>query len=320
MKKIRILIIVIIVSAVGFYFYFKQGTLPFNPQDKTNKIFVVSPGEASKDIVNDLAKQDLIRDRLVFYLVVKLMGVEKSIQAGDFRLSPSMDIYQIAKTLTHGTLDVWVTLIEGTRKEEMAQVISENLGIPEVEFDKFGDEGYLFPDTYLFPKDATAGSVINIMENNFKNKFTTGMKAQAARIGLTPEQVVVLASIVEKEARVAADKPIVAGILLKRLKADWPLQVDASIQYALGYQADEHSWWKKNLSAADLKINSPFNSYIDRGLPPSPICNPGLASLVGVVNADTKTPYWYYMSDKNGRMHFSTTIEEHNANVRKYLQ
>lgn len=320
MKKIQIIFLVLIILAVGFFLYYKEATLPFDKSSKTSKIFVISPGQSLQSIANALSKEDLIRDRLIFFLVVKQMGLDRKIQAGDFRLSPSMDTFEIAKTLTHGTLDVWVTLIEGTRKEEMAQVIGQSLDIPEVEFDKYGNEGYLFPDTYLMPKDATAGSVINILQNNFKVKFTPDMKMSALKEGLTENQAVILASIVEKEARTDVDRPIVAGILLKRLREDWPLQVDASIQYALGYQPDEKSWWKKYLSVDDLKIDSPYNTYTNKGLPPTPICNPGLSSIKAVVNADINTPYWYYMSDKNGKMHYAKTIEEHNANVQRYLQ
>ncbi len=320
MKKIRTLIVVILIAALGFYLYFNQAVQPFNPKDNSVKVFVIPSGESTKDIANSLANHGLIRDRLVFYLIIKSLQLDKNIQAGDFRLSPSMDAYTIAKTLTHGTLDVWVTLIEGMRKEEMAQVISENLGIPEVDFDQYGKEGYLFPDTYLFPKNSTSKSIVQTMENNFNKKFTPEMRDKVERLGLTVDQAVVLASIVEKEAKRPQDKPIVAGILLKRLRADWPLQVDASIQYALGYQAGEHTWWKKDLTAQDLAIDSPYNTYTNKGLPPTPICNPGLASLEGVANAQVNTPYWFYLSDNHGNMHFSKTIEEHNANIKKYLQ
>jgi UPF0755 protein len=231
-----------------------------------------------------------------------------------------MNAFEIANNLTHGTLDVWITLIEGTRREEMAQVISKELDIPEVELIKLSNEGYLFPDTYLFPKDATAGSLISIMENNFKQKFSAELKTQAEKKGLTENEVIILASIVEKEAKTPQDKKVVAGILLKRLEADWPLQVDATIQYALGYQSSEKSWWKKALSFDDLEIDSPYNSYKNKGLPPGPISNPGLYSIEAVVTADKTTPYWYYISDKQSNMHYAKTDEEHQENIRKYLE
>ncbi len=319
MKKEPIALFVLLFLGIFSYLFYRQGTLPFNKTDRSTKIFVIAPGDPLQKIVDDLDKEDLIRSKLVFYLVVKQLGLERSIQAGDFRLSPSMNAYEIAKNLTHGTLDVWVTLIEGTRKEEMAQIIGNRLEIPEVEFIQNAEEGYLFPDTYLMPKDATAGSVISILKNNYEQKFAEDMKEKTTLKGLSEKEVLTLASIVEKEAKHEADKKIVAGILLKRLDADWPLQVDATIQYALGYQAAEKSWWKKVLSFDDLEIDSPYNSYKNKGLPPTPISNPGLASINAVVEADKNTPYWYYMSDKKGNMHYGKTIEEHNANIQKYL-
>lgn len=320
MIKRYIIISLILIFAVGFYLFYREGTLPFNKTDKTNKIFVVARGQSLNNIVNNLAKEDLIRSKLVFFLVVKKLGIERTIQAGDFRLSPSMNAFEIAKNLTHGTLDVWVTLIEGTRREEMAQIVSKQLDIPEVEFIKLAPEGYLFPDTYLMPKDATAGSVILILQNNYKQKFTPELKTETVKKGLSEKDVIILASIVEKEAKHEQDKKTVASILLKRLEENWPLQVDATIQYALGYQPLEKSWWKKVLSFDDLKIDSPYNSYKNKGLPPTPISNPGLISIEAVVDADSSTPYWYYVSDKQGNMHYAKTDEEHNENIRKYLE
>lgn len=320
MKKRYLVLIILLFIGIFFYSFYKQATLPVNKNDKTTKIFVIPPGQPLQKISDNLEKENLIRSKLVFYLVVKKLGIEKSIQAGDFRLSPSMDMYQIAKTLTHGTLDVWVTLIEGTRKEEMAQVLSKKLDIPEIEFIKLASEGYLFPDTYLLPKNTDVKTIINILENNFNNKINDNIKKQIINKGLTLNEGIILASIVEREAKHKEDKQKVASILLKRLKNDWPLQVDATIQYALGYQTDEKTWWKKYLTDEDLKIDSPYNTYKNKGLPPTPICNPGLDSILAVANADISTPYWYYLSDKKTNMHYATTLQEHEENIRKYLQ
>jgi len=320
MKKTQILFLVLLFISGFFYIFFHQGTLPFNKTDKSTKIFVITPGQSLQKIIDNLEKEDLIRSKLVFYLIVKQLGIDKKIQAGDFRLSPSMNGYQIAKNLTHGTLDVWVTLIEGTRKEEMAQIIGNQLNIPEVEIIKLAKEGYLFPDTYLLPKDASAKTVISILKNNFDKKFNAELMTKAAKKGLSQEQVTILASIVEKEAKTENDKKEIARILLKRLENDWPLQVDATIQYALGYQTNEKSWWKKELSFDDLKIDSPYNTYKNKGLPPTPISNPGLIAIMAVIEADSSTPYWYYLSDKNGVIHYAKTDEEHQNNIKKYLQ
>ncbi|MDO8610384.1 MAG: endolytic transglycosylase MltG [bacterium] len=320
MKKFSIVIIVLVVIFLSSYLYYREGTLPVNKSDISSKIFVVQKGDSLNTIAKNLQNEGFIRNKIVFYAIIKKLGIERTIQAGDFRLSPSMDANTIAKNLTHGTQDVWLTLIEGTRKEEMAHVIAQNFDIPESEFIKNAQEGYLFPDTYLVPREATATSIIDMMEKNFNSKFDINLQKTAQEKGLNPKQVVILASMVEKEARKEVDRPIIAGIIIKRLQDDWMLNIDATIQYAVGYQPEEKTWWKKYLSLDDLKINSLYNTYEHTGLPPDPICNPGLASIKAVVYADTTTPYMYYLSDKNGQMHYAATLEEHNANVTKYLQ
>lgn len=319
MKKLQALIIIIILIGIGLYLYYKEGTLPVNKNDQSTKIFVITRGESLSNIAKNLANEGLIRNKIVFYLVVKKLGIERKIQAGDFRLSPSMDVYQIAKILTHGTLDIWVTLIEGMRKEEIAQIISSNFNIPEIEFIKLAKEGYLFPDTYLIPKDATVGSIINILENNFNKKFNKDLKEKAKLRNLSPEETIIIASLIEREAKFNEDRPLVASVILNRLKIGMKLDIDATIQYALGYQPKEKTWWKRNLTKEDLEIDSPYNTYKNPGLPPTPIANPGLDSIKAVINAP-QTDYLYYLSDKKGRIHFAKTLEEHNENVRKYLQ
>jgi UPF0755 protein len=320
MKKFFLLGIFILI-VLFLYLFYQEGKMPVNKYDQTSKIFVIKKGEDLRTIIRNLHEQKLIRNRIVFFLIIKRLGIEKKIQAGDFRLSPSMDALTIAQTLTHGTLDVWVTVIEGLRKEEIARILAKNIDIPEIEFIKAAKEGYLFPDTYLFPKDADIETVIKIFYANFERKFTQDLVDKARqRLGLTKDEVVILASLVEREAKYDDDRKKVASILVKRLKNDWPLQVDATVQYALGYQPKEKTWWKKNLTAADLKIDSPYNTYKNLGLPPTPICNPGLLSIKAVVEADPNIEYWYYLSDKTGKMHYAKTLEEHNRNIEKYLK
>ena len=124
--------------------------------------------------------------------------------------------------------------------------------------------------------------------------------------------------MVEREAKLDKDRPYVAGIITKRFRNNWMLQIDATVQYALGYQSAEDDWWKQNLTIADLAIDSPYNTYKRYGLPPTPICNPSLSSLKAVAN-QVITKYWYYISDRNGNMHYAETIVEHNQNISKYL-
>src|SRR3989339_1480648 len=151
MKKVQILLLLLIIISISFYLFYREGSMPVNKNSLVSTIFVVNLGDPLNIIVNNLSKQGLIRNKVVFYLIVKQLGIERKIQAGDFRVSPKMTAMEVAKNLTHGTLDIWVTLIEGMRKEEIAQTISKDLNIPETEFIKIASEGYLFPDTYLIP-------------------------------------------------------------------------------------------------------------------------------------------------------------------------
>ena len=319
MKKTLFLLIIILSIATFSYLYFKEGTLPVDKNNKTTKIFVIPKGQSLNNIIKDLSKQELIRNRIVFYLIVKKLGIEKKIQAGDYRLSPSMDAYQIAKTLTHGTLDIWVTIIEGLRKEEVAQIIARDFGIPETEFIKAAKEGYLFPDTYLIPKNASLQTIIKIFEDNFYQKINDDLKKQLEKKGLSLDEALIIASLIEREAKFADDRPLVASVILNRLNEKMKLDIDATIQYALGYQVEEKTWWKKNLTRQDLEINSPYNTYKFEGLPPTPICNPGLSSIKAIINAP-KTDYFFYISDKTGHLHFAKDLTEHNENIKKYLR
>ncbi len=319
-RKPLILAILIAVVVLFAYLYYTEGTLPVDRSDTSLKTFEIKPGENLQHIAQQLDTDDLIRNKLVFFLIVKRLGIEKNIQAGQFRLSPSMSAEEVAKSLTHGTLDEWVTIIEGLRKEEIADIIAKKFDVKEIEFTQLAPEGYLFPETYQFPAGASAQTIIDKMTATFNDRYTPEMQAKAARLNLTKQEVITLASLVEREARTEHDRQQVASILLKRLKNDWPLQLDATVQYAIGYQPGEKTWWKKDLTEDDLKIDSPYNTYANEGLPPGPICNPSISSVQAVVEADPGTPYWYYLSDLKGVTHFAKTLEEHNANVQKYLR
>lgn len=321
MKKLLIFLIFIgILLFISFIFY-QEGLLAVNTKNASTDIFVIQKGESVNDIISNLYNEGLIRNKISFLILVKQLGIENNIQAGDFRLSPSMSAKEIAKTLTKGTLDKWVTIIEGLRAEQVAQVMSRELGIPEAAFLAEAKEGYLFPDTYLIPRDASASAVLEILERNFNNKFNESLRAQAIKNGLSQQEVITLASMVEREAKTPEAMQTVASIMLKRLKLGIALRVDATVQYALGYQPGTKSWWKSDLTAQDLQTDSAYNTYKRPGLPPAPISNPGLAAITAVINSNPNTPYLYYISSKDGSsMHYARTLEEHEENIRKYLR
>ena len=320
MKKLIIFLIILVVIAISGFIFYKEGKLPVNKASEENTMFVIEPGEDLDSIINNLSKENLIRNRLVFYLLVKQKGIERKIQAGDFRLSQSMSAEEIADEFTHGTVDVWVTIPEGLRKEEIAEVMSKTFDISETEFNTLADEGYLFPDTYLVPKNPEPEQIIALMRSTFESKYTEEMRTQARANGLTDEEMLIIASIVEREAKFDQDRTQVASILLRRYREDYPLEVDATIQYALGYQASENRWWKSSLTYEDLKNTSKYNTYKNIGLPPTPISNPGISSIKAVINADENTPYRFYLSEPNGTTHYSKTFEEHQRNIEKYLR
>ncbi|OGK16253.1 hypothetical protein A3H80_02705 [Candidatus Roizmanbacteria bacterium RIFCSPLOWO2_02_FULL_37_19] len=321
MKKFAIAVTLLLILAIGFGLFYFEGSLPVNKNSVEAQIFVIEPGESVNQIINNLSSKNLIRNKLVFFMVVKQLGIENSIQAGDFRLSPSMSAKEIAQELTTGTLDKWITIIEGLRKEEIAQILSKDFEIPESEFIAQAQEGMLFPDTYLIPRSASLNDIIQIFSKNFNKKYNEELRNAARAQGLTDNEVLTLASLVEREGNSQESMKNVASILMKRWKNGWPLQVDATIQYALGYQEEGKNWWKKNLTINDLKIKSLYNTYELPGLPPGPICNPGLSAIQAVIEADENTPYWYYISNKDGsRMYYAKTLEEHTSNIRKYLK
>ncbi len=316
--RLLIVLAIIIVGAVGAFLFYREGTLPANARDTTSEIFVIEQGEPLNTVIRRLESEKLIRSRLIFYLVIRQLGIEREIEAGTFRLSPSMDAYTLAEELTHGTDDTWITVVEGLRKEEIAEVISDELDIPAVEIETLAEEGYLFPDTYLFPQTASAEGVVTEMRRNFDEKVTQEIIDGAASQGLSLEELVILASLVEREANTDAGRREVASVMLRRIEEGMPLQIDATVQYVVGYDLDEKTWWKNGLTFDDLEIESPYNTYVNTGLPPGPIASPSLSSMIAVSEADPNTPYLFYITGADGEMYYAEDLEGHNANIEQH--
>ena len=320
MKKFKILFLLVMLITLSVYFMYTEGSLPVDKTNEGATIFVIKKGEGELSLITKrLASEDLIRNKLVFFTIALQKGIERKIQAGDFKLSKNMTAQEIADTLTHGTADEWVTIVEGLRKEEVAQKLTEQFTLSEISFIEQAKEGQLFPDTYRIPKTASVETIIKIMESNFQTKMAEA-RQQYPFEKRSDKEILILASLIEREAKFADDRRLIADIILKRAQSDRPLQLDATIQYGLGYQRKEKTWWKKELALEDLKVDNTYNTYERKGLPPAPICNPGLDSLKAALAANPKTPFWYYVSDKNGRIHAAKTLEEHNENIRKYVQ
>lgn len=317
MRKGFIVLIILIVVILSCLAWWKNGLSAVNPKDKSQKMFVIPKGTAIRTVGNELKSEGLIKDPVVFFLYIKQNNLDKNIQAGSYRLSPSMDLPKIMDTLGHGTVDVWITIPEGYRAEEIAAILKQN--VPSymdswVESLK-NEEGYLFPDTYLIPKDADISSVISILTNNFYTKIGT--------IGLSKDtpglsKIITVASLIEREAKFADDRPNVSSVIANRLDSGMALQIDATVQYIYGYNPSSKKWWNEP-TAAQLKIPSLYNTYVHPGLPPAPICNPGLSAIEASFHP-ANTDYIYYVNDSKGKLHFARTLAEHNRNIEKYLQ
>ncbi len=319
MTRVIVFLLVVLLFLGGTLVWWFDSTRAVDPSDTAPVSFRVNAGDGVRTIAANLGEENLIRSSTAFFVLVKIMGIERNLQAGDFRLNRTMDTKTIADALTHGFEDIWVTTLEGWRNEEIATALAKNLDLPESQFLKEAKIGYMFPDTYLIPQDATAGAIIAIFKSAFDKKITDQMRADLRASGRTLNDAVILASIVEREGRTDEDRPVIAGILLNRLRDGWPLQADATLQYVLGYQSTERNWWKKVLTDEDKKVRSPYNTYINAGLPPGPISNPGLASIRAAIYPTT-TDYLFYLHDPQGNVHYARTLEEHNANVAKYLR
>ena len=296
-------------------------------QSKNLTIFVIPKGQPTRTILKRLQAEGIIRSAPAAEIYLFLTKQRGLFQAGSFKLNPTMPIPEVASVLKTGTLDVWITIPEGWRAEQIAdelkkQGLLENSTPDELNQLFRQSEGQLFPDTYLFAKDSSAEQIIEKMTDNFDAK--TSSLTNKSINPLTHE--LILASLVEREAKHDADRPLVASVLKNRLKIGMALQVDATLQYAkansvfsIQYSVlKDFDWWPQ-ITSADKSINSTYNTYKYPELPPGPIANPGIEALTAVINP-AETDYLYYVSESNGTTHYAKTLEEHNTNIAKYLR
>ncbi len=317
MKKFLFIILLFILTLGVLGWWWNNGTSPVNPTDKTHVTFTVNDGDGVKQVANNLNKQGLIKDPFIFSLQVKQLGLDNRIQAGEFRLSPSMHASEIAKRLQTATNDVQVTIPEGKRAEEIADILSETFPNYDESWRAklIEKEGYLFPDTYSLSKQADIDQIIMTMTNTFTTKYNE--LSGPRKSDLSEKEIVTIASLVEREAKHDEDRPMVASVILNRYDQYMKLDIDATIQYALGYDKESNRWWKPALTFDDLELQSPYNTYLKAGIPPTPIANPGAKAIEAVMNP-AKTDYLFYITDSNGINHYAKTNDEHEANKEKY--
>lgn len=316
MKKAFVILLILVIAIIGFFAWWNNGLSAADPSDKQTQSFIIPKGSGLKVIASNLKSKGLIKSRIVFFLYARLNKYEDKIQAGNFKLSPSMNVSQVAENLTHGITDIWITIPEGKRATEIAQALKEKIPTYDsswmLKLNK--KEGYLFPDTYLIPKDATIDMILNQMTGNFEKKYNN---LDISKTKLSKREIIILASLVEREAKLIKDKPIMAGILLNRLEIGMRLELCSTIQYIIGYYPEQKTWWKNGITIDDTQIVSSYNTYKNAGLPPGPIANPGIESLKAVVSP-TDTDYLYWISDKDGIIHYAKTFEQHSANIKKF--
>lgn len=300
---------------------------PYEKNAKTERFTVLS-GEGIKVISTNLEKKGLISNNLLFMIYLEGSGLSGTIKAGDYELSASMDPLEIADILTMGKVSsVTITIPEGWTIDQIGTYLENKKIVKKSDFiaatkknysyDFLSDkpanlslEGFLFPDTYKISVTATSESIIKMMLNNFDKKVTTDMRLVAKQSHLGLYKTIILASMVEKEANKSEDRKVVAGVFISRLNDGMKLQSDVTVEYALG---------KKNkLTAEDLAYQSPYNTYIIDGLPIGPICNPGLESINAAIYP-TLTDFRYFIA-ANNQVYYAKTLDEHNANVAKYLK
>lgn len=316
---------------VGAFFIYSQYNKALNiPNSESSETvsFTITPGESSSVIAQNLVEKGLLNksDLLFFRAYLRQSGSGSQLQAGEFQIPLNLTMVELVDALKRAHAnDVTITIIEGLRADEIAQVFETEFAKVDPTIKRFSQseylalvtdqgfiselglstntlEGYLFPDQYKFFEDATAADVIKSQIDHFKSQVGTSY---------TNEDIII-ASLVERESRTDDERPLVADIIKRRNDEGWFLNIDASLLYHKGD-------WNHVLTLADIEEDQPYNTYTNLGLPPTPICNPGLSSIKAALNPEPNN-YYYYIHEDSGQVHFAETLEEHNQNILNYLQ
>ncbi len=342
LKRILIVLLVLAILALAAYAvghsYYNQQLQPLNPHAVDDyHLIEIPPGADAAAISELLHSEGLIRNQQIFQLYARLQGLGHRFIAGTYKLSPSLSLVQIAEKLASGdvyTDTIWFTIPEGFTVKEIALRLEEkglvessafldfarrpSAGIlesfpflqevtdPQIEYRL---EGYLFPDTYEVSSESSVEEIVALMLRRLEQIVTAADQQRIAELNSNLHEILTIAAMVEREARVAHERPLIAGVIYNRLEIGMLLQIDATIQYALGET-------KEFLTFKDLEIESPFNTYRYTGLPPGPIAAPGAASIAAALYPEASDYFFYnYKYDSSGEHFFSHTLKEHLANV-----
>lgn len=310
------IIITIAFVLLGGFLLIKIITLP--PEVKTAKLVEINEGATAKDVAKILEEKGIIKNDDWFLYLTKRYNIQEKLQSGIYEFSGRTPLKKVILKIVKGEVFlVRVTIPEGYTIREIAELLEKKKLVKQEEFIRYALEnkkleGMLFPDTYFFPHKVSVEAITSTMFRRFKTVFEEiyGEPITDANFEKVKE-IVTIASIVEEEAMYDDEKMIIAGIIYKRLKKGMPLQSCSTVIYALGKP-------KARLSTNDLRIKSEYNTYTHRGLPPGPICNPGINSLRAAINPQ-KTDYLYFVSMGNGRNYFSKTYQEHILATKRFL-
>lgn len=325
---------IVAVLIIGGIFYFRFEVYYSHGSLKTSRFFEIKEGEGNLDIAGNLEEKGFISNKWYLYYYLRTHGKLNRLLPGEYELSGSLTIPEIVGNITQGKdMAIKVTFPEGLTVKQLAQRLNDKslpgdqfLSIatdsPKWDFrsryDFLSDqkiatlEGFLFPDTYFFDKDATAEDIVTKLLDNFDRKLTSQMRQDIISRNSSIEDTIILASIVEREVQTAEDMKIVAGIFLNRINSGQRLQSDATLSYALGDNEDSHS-------GKDLDLDSPYNSYRLSGLPPTPISNPGMNAILAAIYPQASGYNYFLTSTVNGtkEVMYAKTYDEHLANKKK---
>lgn len=334
-SKFKLVLLVPVVTVIflitTWFLFFSQDDEYLHHQMPENsaEVYVrIKEGMSAKEIGEVLASRGVIKTPMKFFTYAKFYGVDKKFHMGTYVFKKNMPVDKVIDILSKGKVEVIrFTIPEGYTVQEIAELFQKKGIFTEdeiltlardfhpypyirnIEGSLFSAEGFLFPDTYELSPDATPKDLLFMLAKNFDERLTKDLRAEAQLQGLSIYDLIILASMVEKEAKFDDDRARIAQVFLKRLRIDMPLQSDATIQYVLKEK-------KEDMSISDTQINSPYNSYLYKGLPPSPIANPGISSIKAVLYPAT-TDYLYFVADREGHNHYAYTYEEHLSNVRQ---
>jgi UPF0755 protein len=312
---------------VGAFLFFRHQIYYSQGKNKQVVNFEITKGEGNAEIASKLEEQGLISDKLYFYYYVRANKLINKIMPGEYELSGNMTIPEIAQNITSQQEKyVKITFPEGWNSKQMAERLKENglngdgfLAIVKdpqnfkKRYSYLQDpkiktlEGYLFPDTYFFKPDITAENIVGRMLDNFDGKLDSAMRADIAKQNKSIGDIVIMASVVEAEVTSTSDRSVVSGIFWKRIGIDMPIQSDATLTYAMDDGKSRHSY-------LETRVESPFNTYINKGLPPTPINSPSLEAIEAAIYPKV-SDYLYFLSDpKTGTTYFAKTLDEQNIN------